>query len=110
MTYRDEVKAEWVGVSAELIEEKTAVCQEVAQQMAVGVLNRTLSASFSVAITGHLGPNAPLGLDGVAYVGFAARGDKYEVPRVETLNLQSLHRLESRSRQPEKCCGWPLNG
>ena len=102
VTYRDEVKTEWLGVSTQLIEKKSAVCQEVALEMAVGVLKSTPSASISVAITGHFGPHAPVGLDGIAYVGFAARGDGITVPPVEILHLQSQNRLERQVEATRK--------
>ncbi len=70
--------------------------------MAEGVLNRTPSASIAVAITGHLGPNAPMEQDGIAYVGFAARGVDIHAPPTERINLQSKDRLERQAEATRK--------
>ena len=51
VTYTDEAKAEMLGVSAELIEEKGAVSREVAIAMAEGALERS-RANISISITG----------------------------------------------------------
>jgi len=41
--------------------------------MAEGALLKTPEAQFAVSITGHLGPDAPEGLDGVVFLGVAIR-------------------------------------
>ncbi len=41
--------------------------------MAAGVLERTPEADCAVATTGHLGPAAPSGQDGLVCLGFASR-------------------------------------
>lgn len=55
--YANNVKTEHLGVSAELIAEKTPVCEEVAREMAAGAL-RMFGTTYSVAITGFAGPSA----------------------------------------------------
>jgi len=64
-TYSNELKTSILGVDAELIREKGAVCAEVAAQMAQGV-RRVCSADIGVGITGVAGPAAseakPVGL------------------------------------------------
>ncbi len=71
VTYRCQTKVEWLGVSAEDIEQHTAVSSQVASQMATGVLEKTSEASISASITGHFGPGAPDGYDGVVFIGVA---------------------------------------
>ncbi len=75
VTYVDEVKSHWLGVDPETIAAKTAVSDDVARQMAAGVLRKTTVADIAVSITGHLGPDAPAEFDGVVFVGFATRRD-----------------------------------
>jgi nicotinamide-nucleotide amidase len=48
--------------------------------MAEGVLAMTPEAAVSVSVTGHLGPGAPAGLDGVIYVGWAEREESASKP------------------------------
>jgi PncC family amidohydrolase len=75
VTYRSETKVAWLGVDATQIAEHTAVCSEVALQMALGVLGNTPEADLALSITGHLGPDTPEGMDGVVFVGFARRSE-----------------------------------
>jgi len=54
VTYMEELKAGWLGIDQDLISRHTAVSSEVTEAMARSVLERTGSADFAVAITGHL--------------------------------------------------------
>ena len=63
--YTDEVKENLLGVNHDVIEEQTAVCEEVARQMVVGAC-RSLNTDFAIAATGYAGPtggpkNIPIG-------------------------------------------------
>ncbi len=73
VTYRNDSKAKWLGVTPETLEQVGPVSRQVAQQMAAGALNKTPEADIAIAITGHLGPQAPVGLDGLLFVGVAVR-------------------------------------
>jgi PncC family amidohydrolase len=73
VVYRLETKTRWLGVPAEMLIDPGPVSEVVARAMAVGVLRRTPEAEWSAAITGHLGPNAPEELDGLAFIGIARR-------------------------------------
>jgi nicotinamide-nucleotide amidase len=53
--YVIEVKEYFLGVSHELLEEKTAVCEEVAIEMVKGAC-KTLKTDYAVAATGIAGP------------------------------------------------------
>ena len=53
--YTNEIKERLLGVPAELIEEKTAVCEEVAIEMVKGAV-KTLNTDYAVAVTGIAGP------------------------------------------------------
>ena len=64
VSYNNEVKTALLGVDAQLLEEKTAVCREVAAAMAEGVRAR-LGTDLAVSVTGLAGPDG----DGVHEVG-----------------------------------------
>ena len=53
--YVNEVKENLLGVSHELLEEKTAVCEEVAQEMVKGAC-KALNTDYAIAATGLAGP------------------------------------------------------
>ena len=55
ISYVDEIKESLLHVDAELLAEKTAVCEEVAQQMVVGAC-KTLNTDYAIAATGIAGP------------------------------------------------------
>lgn len=55
ISYVDEVKMSLLGVDQQVLEEKTAVCEEVARQMVVGAC-RTLNTDYAVSATGLAGP------------------------------------------------------
>jgi nicotinamide-nucleotide amidase len=55
ISYTNEVKESLLGVSHELLEEKTAVCEEVAMAMVEGAC-RTLNTDYAVSATGIAGP------------------------------------------------------
>ncbi len=90
VTYREETKQAWLDVSSADLARFTAVSEPVAQQMAVGVLAKTPEANFAASITGHLGPNAPEGFDGIALIGVAHRDG-------ESTNVLGIHRIVLRS-------------
>ena len=65
VSYVDEAKENLLGVNHDVIEEQTAVCEEVARQMVVGAC-RSLNTDFAIAATGYAGPtggpkNIPIG-------------------------------------------------
>ncbi len=53
--YVDEVKEQLLGVNHEVLAEKTAVCEEVAQQLVKGAC-KTLNTDYAIAATGLAGP------------------------------------------------------
>lgn len=55
ISYVDEIKESLLGVDHQLLEEKTAVCEEVAVQMVEGAC-KTLNVDFAIAATGIAGP------------------------------------------------------
>ncbi len=87
MTYRNASKSEWLGVDEEVLSspEIGPVSEIVAAQMVVGVLGKTPEADIAVSVTGHLGPDAPESLDGVAFLALLFREAK--LPQVTKLAL-----------------------
>ncbi len=55
ISYTNEVKENLLGVDHQLLEEKTAVCEEVAIAMVKGAI-KTLGVDYAVASTGTAGP------------------------------------------------------
>ena len=55
ISYVNEIKESLLGVSAEVLEEKTAVCEEVAIQMVKGAC-KSLNTDYAISATGFAGP------------------------------------------------------
>jgi nicotinamide-nucleotide amidase len=72
VAYSNEAKAELLGVDPGLIERHGAVSPEVAEEMAVGAIER-FSADVAVSITGIAGPDGGSERKPVGYVCFHAR-------------------------------------
>lgn len=65
--YANNVKTDHLGVSAELIAEKSPVCEEVARAMVEGAL-RMFSTTYAIAITGFAGPSADANIMGASMI------------------------------------------
>ena len=55
ISYTNEIKERLLGVSHELLEEKTAVCEEVARDMVKGAI-KAMNTDYAIAATGIAGP------------------------------------------------------
>ena len=55
ISYVNEIKETLLGVSTQVLEEKTAVCEEVAIQMVQGAC-KSLNTDYAIAATGVAGP------------------------------------------------------
>ena len=73
VVYRLDTKHRWLGVSEAELLNPGPVSRCVAEAMARGVLERTPEADVSVAVTGHLGPQAPPDQDGLVFIAGATR-------------------------------------
>jgi PncC family amidohydrolase len=80
VTYRIDTKSQWLGIDADLINAHTPESPETSLAMAIGILDRTPEADVAVAVTGHLGPNAPPEKDGIIYVAIAIGSHKINNP------------------------------
>lgn len=97
VTYRSHTKEQWLGVAAAHLQRPGPVSLLVTKEMACAVLERTSEADLSVAVTGHLGPQAPPALDGLVFTAAARR--QPNAPPVVIRAQQ--HRLGAGSR-PER--------
>jgi len=61
VSYADEIKVNTLGVDKDVIDEKTAVCEEVAIQMVKGAID-ALDVDYAVAATGFAGPGSQNGI------------------------------------------------
>jgi len=73
VVYQIETKAEWLGVDCNTLIATGPVSQVVSEQMAGGVLKITPHATIAASVTGHLGPDAPVDQDGIAWSSIAVR-------------------------------------
>ncbi len=55
VSYTNEIKEKILGVSHDVIEEKTAVCEEVAIEMVKGAI-KALDVDYAISATGFAGP------------------------------------------------------
>lgn len=90
VTYTKDMKSRILGVPPALMTEKTAVCGEVAEAMAIGALLKS-GASVAVSITGVAGPDQdedgnPVGL---VYCGVARSGCGHRHLRLDSCGITS---------------------
>jgi len=68
VVYRDDTKRRWLNASRKILKTKTSVSREMSDELALKTLQKTPEADLCVAVTGHLGPDAPEELDGIIYI------------------------------------------
>jgi PncC family amidohydrolase len=90
VVYQEATKMRWLGVAEETLAKFGAVSAPVAHQMVAGALKTTPHADIAAAITGHLGPNAPQGFDGVIFLGVGRRDQS---PRTWQIDLKAKKRI-----------------
>ncbi|MEP3480427.1 MAG: CinA family protein [Fuerstiella sp.] len=112
VVYQVPTKKQWLGMSEKHFNDFDVVSGETSQAMASGILKRTSWATIAAAITGHLGPEAPPDLDGIAWASVKFRSsehrpqqitqklvlDQSSLPKLEPSKLR-LHRQVEASRQ-----------
>ena len=89
VVYQLATKSKWLNVDPALLEDPGPVSQVVSEQMARGVLQITPHATIAASVTGHLGPNAPDGLDGTAWSTIAMQIGGDVITQSRMLNLQA---------------------
>lgn len=78
VVYQTDIKHQWLGIDESLLNDPSIgpVSKEVTRQLTRKALEKTPPATWSVAVTGHLGPGAPTELDGVVFIALAQRKSK----------------------------------
>ncbi|MDY6318339.1 MAG: CinA family protein [Prevotella sp.] len=76
VSYTNEVKEHLLGVSHEVLEEQTAVCEEVAREMVQGAI-KALDVDYAISATGIAGPGGgtkeiPVG---TIWIGYGSKDD-----------------------------------
>jgi nicotinamide-nucleotide amidase len=74
VAYQLEAKRSWLGVETE-----TGVDADVTEALAEGLIRKNPELDWTIAVTGHLGPKAPKGLDGTVFIAIASRFDSATV-------------------------------
>ena len=82
VSYTNEVKENILGVSHQVLEEQTAVCEEVAKEMVLGAI-KALNVDYAISATGVAGPTGgtPEIPVGTIWIGYGSKDD------VRTLKL-----------------------
>lgn len=96
--YCDQAKIECLGVSEALLKMRGAVSAEVAEAMAMGLLQRS-TADLAIAITGNAGPAGPDEEEGLVYLCGVRRGGD---PCGKTFHFGALGRTGVRVRALEE--------
>ncbi len=108
VVYRTPTKTAWLGISSELLNDPGMgpVSAEVTIALAQAVLEKTPEATIAAAITGHLGPGAPAGLDGQVYCAIVRRdaGNRFDVQSLKLISppandLEDLARRGARQKE-----------
>jgi nicotinamide-nucleotide amidase len=75
VVYQTQTKASWLGLDLNMLQSDSVgpVSEWASSQLAERILAKTPQATIAAAITGHLGPGAPDGLDGKIFMAFASR-------------------------------------
>lgn len=76
VSYTNEIKEKLLGVSHEVLEAQTAVCEEVAKEMVIGACN-TLNVDYAISATGIAGPTGgtPEIPVGTIWLGYGSKDD-----------------------------------
>ncbi len=76
VSYTNEVKENLLGVSHQVLEEQTAVCEEVAKEMVIGAC-RVLNCDYAISATGVAGPTGgtPAIPVGTIWLGYGSKDD-----------------------------------
>ncbi len=104
VTYRPETKKQWLWVKAGTIKKYSCESEEVADQMAHGVLARTKEADWSASIVGHFGPGSPDAKDGVVWIGVYRRtaSNTLKPMGVSQISLESKTRIQRQKEATEE--------
>ena len=76
ISYTNEIKERLLSVDHQVLEEKTAVCEEVAIQMVKGACE-TLGVDYAISVTGIAGPGGGMAAIpvGTIWIGYGSKED-----------------------------------
>lgn len=76
VSYTNEVKENILGVSHQVLEEQTAVCEEVAKEMVIGAC-QALNCDYAISATGVAGPTGGTAAIpvGTIWLGYGSKDD-----------------------------------
>ena len=101
--YRNATKAAYLGISPEMLQQFGAVSPQVAEAMALSVLEKTPEANVAGAVTGFLGPGDDTSQDGQYFLAFAQHPNEqqdHDSVRVKTQACQC--QLEGRIQRQQE--------
>ena len=98
VTYRETAKQKMLNIPRDVLQEQTAVSAKVTELMATNCLALTEEATWSAAITGHLGPGVDEELSGIIYIAIARQNEnqttEVRLQSSESFQLVSGDRLQ----------------
>ena len=98
VTYRESAKQKLLNIPSDLLQEHTAVSASVTELMAANCLAALEEATWSAAITGHLGPGIDEKLSGIIFIAIARRDAKQpsqvQLQSSGSFQLVSANRVE----------------
>ena len=86
ISYVNEIKESILGVDHQVLEEQTAVCEEVAKQMVIGAC-KSLNTDYAISATGIAGPTGGTKDIPVGTIWLACGNDE----RISTIKVQEDH-------------------
>ncbi|MFO0915538.1 MAG: CinA family protein [Pirellulales bacterium] len=98
VTYRIPSKIGWLGLPPSVLEAESDVSPVVSELMARQALVHTPEAAIAAAITGHLGPHAPPGQDGVVHSAIARRDGPCDLRTGHLLSTSRVSRLHEATQ------------
>lgn len=100
VVYRNRTKIAYLKIDRRRLQKYGPVSAEIAAEMASHVLEQTPEADIAASVTGHLGPNAPLELDGLVFIGIATKSEKrHAAPAVDIHELHCRRKDSRLARQ-----------
>ncbi len=80
ITYSNEIKTEWLGVSKEILQTKGAVSQECVEAMLVG-MEKMAHSQYTLAVSGIAGPTGATSIKpvGTVYIGIRLPNKESEI-------------------------------
>jgi len=92
VTYRSDTKLRWLGVRSSTIDEHSSESVQIAEEMALGVLEKTPEADWATAVVGHLAD----GQEPCVCISIVRREDNHAREPVKHVTIVRPLRAESR--------------